>query len=114
VIDFFFGPMRFLDSTFQKYSIQVSFISIILRILGAVFSLTGLFGIAALFTHCVKWYSCPSDGFTQRLVQKTGSFTQNTLPQVENCQVGHVDLLFHPTHTRLRGLHINNKATQQL
>jgi len=48
------------------------------------------------------------------LVQKTGSFTQNTLPQVENCQVGRVDLLFHPTHSRLRGLHINNKATQLL
>jgi len=80
VIDFFFGPMRFLDSTFQKYSVQVSFISIILRILGVVFSLTGLFGITALFTHCVKWSSCPSDGFTQRLVQKTGSFTQTALP----------------------------------
>jgi len=114
VIDFFFGPMQFLGSMFQKYSIQVSFISIILRILGVVFSLTGLFGIAALFTHCVKWSRCPSVGFRQRLVQKTGSFTQNTLLQVENCQVGHVDLLFHPTHTRLRGLHINNKATQQL
>jgi len=106
--------MRFLDATFQKHSIQLSFISIILRILGVVFSLTGLFGIAALFTHCVKWCSCPSDGFTQMLVQKTGSFTQNTLPQVENCQVAHVDLLFHPTQTRLLGLHINNKATQQL
>jgi len=106
--------MRFLDSTLQKYSIQVSFISIILRILVVVFSLTGLFGIAALFTHCVKWCSCPSGGFTQMLVQKTGSFTQNTLLQVENCQVGHVDLLFHPTYTRLCGLHIYNKATQQL
>jgi len=106
--------MRFLDSTFQKYSIQVSYISIILRILGVVFSLTGLFGIAALYTYCIKWSSCPSDGFTQMLVQKTGSFTQNTFPQVENCQVGHVDLLFHPTRPRLRGLHINNKATQQL
>jgi len=114
VIDFFFGPMRFLDSTLQKHSIQVSFISIILRILGVVFSLTVLFGITASFTHCVKWSSCPSDGFTQILVQKTGSFTRNTLPQVENCQVGRVDLLFHPTHPRLLGLHINNKATQQL
>jgi len=114
VIDFFFGPMRFLDSTFQRYSIQVSYISIILRILGVVFSITGLFGITVLFTHCVEWSSCPSDGFTQRLVQKTGSFTQNTLPHVENCQVGDVDLLFYPTHTRLLGLHINNKTTQQL
>jgi len=34
----------------QKYSIQVGFISIILRILGVVFSLTGLFGIACLNT----------------------------------------------------------------
>jgi len=48
VIDFFFGPLQFLDSTLQKCSIQVCFISIILRIFGVVFSLTGLFGITCL------------------------------------------------------------------
>lgn len=50
MIDFFFGPMRFLDSMLQKYSMHVSFVSNILRILSVVFSLTGLFGITCLNT----------------------------------------------------------------
>jgi len=37
--------------------------------------------ITALFTHCVKWSSCPTGEHST----KTGSFTQNTLLQVENC-----------------------------
>jgi len=65
--------------------------------------------ITVLFTHRVKWSSCPADGHST----KTGSFTQNTLdpPAGRKLQaLGKVNLLFHPTHTRLHGLHINGGA----
>jgi len=49
-VGFKLEPTPNLDSTLQKYSIQVSFIRIILRILGVVFSLTSLFGVTCLNT----------------------------------------------------------------